>query len=208
MFKIPDFSLAPRLCKQAGFWRKDFDPRTLVSGDLCHFDTTVRCAAHYARAALSWRLTTNGWVVSKDRVSSFLLSMFLQTKLVVEVSMPPGGSSIGSSGITEYGAHRAIALPPASAIGSVHALVQVLIKMVILLNLWWRILLRNYHSWLSFRLGTTVADSYPVLTSHSFQKKNVEKDLFMDNWPVAWYPNRVSLGPVLCGKNKIKLPTV
>ena len=57
MFKIPDFSLAPRLCKQAGLdvisVRKDFDPRTLVSGDLRHFDTTVRCAAHYAGATLS-----------------------------------------------------------------------------------------------------------------------------------------------------------
>ena len=56
MFKIPDFSLAPRLCKQAGLdfisARKDFDPRTLVSGDLRHFDTTVRCAAHYAGATL------------------------------------------------------------------------------------------------------------------------------------------------------------
>ena len=55
MFKIPDFSLAPRLCKQAGLVsaRKDFEPRTLVSGDLRHFDTTVRCAAHYAGATLS-----------------------------------------------------------------------------------------------------------------------------------------------------------
>ena len=56
MFKIPDFSLAPCLCKQAGLdlisARKDFDPRTLVSGDLRHFDTTVRCAAHYAGATL------------------------------------------------------------------------------------------------------------------------------------------------------------
>ena len=56
MLKIPDFSLAPRLCKQAGLdlvsARKDFDPRTLVSGDLRHFDTTVRCAAHYAGATL------------------------------------------------------------------------------------------------------------------------------------------------------------
>ena len=57
MFKIPDFSLAPRLCKQAGLdlisARKDFDPCTLVSGDLRHFDTTVRCAAHYAGATLT-----------------------------------------------------------------------------------------------------------------------------------------------------------
>ena len=56
MFKIPDFSLAPRPCKQAGLdlvsARKDFDPRTLLSGDLRHFDTTVRCAAHYAGATL------------------------------------------------------------------------------------------------------------------------------------------------------------
>ena len=57
MFKIPDFSLAPHLCKQAGLdlvsARKDFDPRTLVSGDLRHFDTNVRCAAHYAGATLT-----------------------------------------------------------------------------------------------------------------------------------------------------------
>ena len=57
MFKIPEFSLAPRLCRKAGLdlvsARKDFDPRTLVSGDLRHFDTTVRCAAHYARATLN-----------------------------------------------------------------------------------------------------------------------------------------------------------
>ena len=56
MFKIPDFSLVPRLYKQAGLdlvsARKDFNPRTLVSGDLCNFDTTVRCAAHYAGATL------------------------------------------------------------------------------------------------------------------------------------------------------------
>ena len=62
MFKIPDFSLAPRLCKQAGLdlvsARKDFDPRTLVSGNLRHFDTTVRCAAHYAGATL-----TSGYVL-------------------------------------------------------------------------------------------------------------------------------------------------
>ena len=36
MFKIPDFSLSPCLCKQAGLdlvsVRKDLDPRTLVSG--------------------------------------------------------------------------------------------------------------------------------------------------------------------------------
>ena len=57
MFKIPDFFLAPRLCKQAGLdlvsARKDFDPGTLVSGDLRHFDMTVRCAAHYAGATLT-----------------------------------------------------------------------------------------------------------------------------------------------------------
>ena len=57
MFKIPDFSLAPPLCKQASLdlvsARKDFDPRTLVSGNLRHFDKTVRCAAHYAGATLS-----------------------------------------------------------------------------------------------------------------------------------------------------------
>ena len=56
MFKIPDFSLAPRLCKQAGLdlvsALKDFEPCTLVSGDLRHFDTTVRCAAHYSGATL------------------------------------------------------------------------------------------------------------------------------------------------------------
>ena len=54
MFKRPNFSLASRLCKQAGLdlvtARKDFDPHTLVSGDPCHFDTTGRCAAHYAGA--------------------------------------------------------------------------------------------------------------------------------------------------------------
>ena len=58
MFKIPHFSLASCLCKQAGLdlvsaW-KDLDPRTLVSGDLCHFCTTaavaVRWAAHCAGA--------------------------------------------------------------------------------------------------------------------------------------------------------------
>ena len=56
MFKIPDFSLAPGVCKQAGLdlvsARKDFDSRTLVLGDLRHFDTTVRCAARYAAATL------------------------------------------------------------------------------------------------------------------------------------------------------------
>ena len=56
MFKIPDFSLAPRLCKQAGLdlvsARKVFNPRTLVSGDFRPIDTTVRCAAHYAGATL------------------------------------------------------------------------------------------------------------------------------------------------------------
>ena len=64
MFKIPDFSLAPRPCKQAGLhlvsaW-KDLDPRTLVSGDLRHFCMTVRCAAHCAGATLNvfYRLRT------------------------------------------------------------------------------------------------------------------------------------------------------
>ena len=57
MFKIPDFSLAPCLCKQAGLdlvsaW-KDLDPRTLVS-DLRHFCMTVRCAAHCAGATLNF----------------------------------------------------------------------------------------------------------------------------------------------------------
>ena len=57
MFKIPDFSLVPPVCKQAGLdlvsaWR-DFDPRTFVSGNLRHFDTTVLCAAHYAGATLT-----------------------------------------------------------------------------------------------------------------------------------------------------------
>ena len=41
MFKIPDFSLVPCLCTQAGVdfvsaW-KDLDPRTLISGDRRHF---------------------------------------------------------------------------------------------------------------------------------------------------------------------------
>ena len=49
MFKIPDFSLAPRLCQQAGL---DLDPHTLVSGDLRHFCMPVRCAAHCAGATL------------------------------------------------------------------------------------------------------------------------------------------------------------
>ena len=57
MFKVPDFSLALRLCKQAGldlvFARKDFDPRTLVSGDLRHFDTTVRCALRRSHLKVS-----------------------------------------------------------------------------------------------------------------------------------------------------------
>ena len=57
MFKIPDFSLVPRLCKQAGLdlvsARKDFDPRTPVSGDLRLFDMTVRCAVHCAGATLN-----------------------------------------------------------------------------------------------------------------------------------------------------------
>ena len=57
MFKTPDFSLAPRLCKQAGLdlvsARKDLDPGTLVSGDLRHFCMTVRCAAHCAGATLT-----------------------------------------------------------------------------------------------------------------------------------------------------------
>ena len=57
MFKIPDFSLAPCLCKQAGLdfvsaW-EDLDPRTLVSGDRRHFCISVRCAAHCAGATLS-----------------------------------------------------------------------------------------------------------------------------------------------------------
>ena len=61
MFKIPDFSLVQRLCKQAGLDLVSArnHPRTLVSGDLRHFDTTVRCAAHYAGATLNrtyrWR---------------------------------------------------------------------------------------------------------------------------------------------------------
>ena len=59
MFKIPDFPLAPPLCKQAGLdfvsARRDFDPCTLVSGNLRHFDTAVRCAAHYAGATLTFK---------------------------------------------------------------------------------------------------------------------------------------------------------
>ena len=50
MFKIPDFSLAPGLCKQAGLdlvpaW-KDLDPRTLVSRDPTPFlhDCALRWA--------------------------------------------------------------------------------------------------------------------------------------------------------------------
>ena len=60
MFKIPDFSLAPRLCKQASLdlvsARKDFDPRTLVSGDLRHFDTTVRVQVTNVTFSLEIRL--------------------------------------------------------------------------------------------------------------------------------------------------------
>ena len=45
------------ICNQAGFGlsfcTKRFDPRTPVSGDLRHFDTTVGCAAHYAGGTLS-----------------------------------------------------------------------------------------------------------------------------------------------------------
>ena len=62
MFKIPDFSLTPRLSKQAGL---DFgfcvirsrSPYTCIgdsTGDLRHFDMTVRCAAHYAGAHLKF----------------------------------------------------------------------------------------------------------------------------------------------------------
>ena len=84
MFKIPDFSLVPRLCKQAGLDLVSArnDPRTLVSGDLHHFDTTVRCAAHYAGATLNrtyrWRefrfrggtSETQTYVVSKCKSES------------------------------------------------------------------------------------------------------------------------------------------
>ena len=73
MFKIPDFFLAPPLCKQAGLdlvsARRDFDPRTLVSGNLRHFDTTARCAAHYAGATLTEPFgVTLGWGRGKVRV--------------------------------------------------------------------------------------------------------------------------------------------
>ena len=50
------------ICKQAGLdlnsARRDFDPRTIVSGNLRQFDTTVRCAAHYAGATLTPRSVT------------------------------------------------------------------------------------------------------------------------------------------------------
>ena len=60
MFKIPNFSLAPRLCKQAGLDLvvcviRSRSPYTCIrdsTGDLCHFDMTVRCAAHNAGATL------------------------------------------------------------------------------------------------------------------------------------------------------------
>ena len=60
MFNIPDFLTAPRLCKQAGLdlsfcvirSRSSYTCIESSTGDLRHFDMTVRCAAHYARATL------------------------------------------------------------------------------------------------------------------------------------------------------------
>ena len=62
MFKIPDFSLAQRAGLDLVSARKDFDPPpTLVTGDLRHFDTTVRCAAHYAGATLIFVFLESSW---------------------------------------------------------------------------------------------------------------------------------------------------
>ena len=96
MFKIPDFSLAPRLCKQAGLnivsARKDFDPRTLVSEDFRHFNTTVRCAAHYAgvtlRACLAFSLLRSA--------AACLRSLRRRVSFDTEVLQP--GLAIGLAG--------------------------------------------------------------------------------------------------------------
>ena len=88
MFKTPDFSLAPRLCKQAGLdlvsARKDFDPRTLVSEDLRHFDTTVRCAAHYAGATLTISVSSSFWYsISVAHYACVVMTVVVDTLLAL-----------------------------------------------------------------------------------------------------------------------------